>query len=210
MTTRKCTGSSAPSSALTSEKPTSVISTTSTKQPSSVYPLLSGTLIHKLLEQQQAIERSLTGRSLSSPKMQSLPRSKSPTPAGPREFKGEFSYRRGNKRAIAKDAALAMSYGKNVGAVWPDEMDTDWFGDTLYRTYGGVRNLRKGDFELLAAAVLDIKKQLVSMALDNPMGRPDAAAIGEMVAARLGLVLANGNDKFDGFKWAAACKGEKE
>lgn len=131
--------------------------------------------------------------------MQSLPRSKSPTPAGP-------DYRGGKSRAVAKDVTSTMDYGYGWDA---GVLDDDWFGKSLYHSYGGIKNMRKADFEKLAEAVLDIKKQLVSMALDSSMGRPDAAAIGEMVAARLGLVLANGNDKFDSFRWAAACKGEK-
>lgn len=95
-----------------------------------------------------------------------------------------------------------MSYSNN--SRW-DDIDA-----TIRKHYGGLDNLQKRDYQKLAAAVCDIGKQIEQMFLSSPMGRPDAAQIAEMVAARIGLALALENKKFDSFRWAAACKGEKE
>lgn len=105
---------------------------------------------------------------------------------------------RGPGYRSGKSIAIGMDYG-----VMGNQHLID---DYLATVHGGLKNLGKKDYEKLATAVKEIDAALRQMLL---MGRPDAAAISEMVAARIGLALAQENKKFDSWRWAAACKGEK-
>lgn len=89
------------------------------------------------------------------------------------------------------------------------DMDYAALRNMLREQYAGLANLGKKDYERLAGAINDIGKALEQMYLENPAGRPDAAAVREMIAARIGLCLAEENKHFDSFRFAAACKGEE-
>lgn len=132
-------------------------------------------------------------------------------------------YRDGNHQldaygySIVGDRHVGMDFGDieartlTYDKVWIDELapSTLDYEKLLRDAYGGLKTLRKKDYEKLASAIKDIGDTVEQMFMENPPGRPDAAAIRELVAARIGLVLAQDNKDFDSFRFAAACKGEK-
>lgn len=111
------------------------------------------------------------------------------------------------RRAVSRGQIKAYGFEK----IWADGIN-DRFKDMLRESYGGLKNLKGEDYDQLAEAVQDIGKQLTEM-LPVPIGGPDGPAaerVREMIAARLGLALGRANPDFDSWRWAAACKGEKE